>query len=126
MLYYYSRNYGFSQNELQHSCSFISCNISDYWHLVVQKINGLNYLKGTEKTDKKIAVYYLHISKTQRYKYQQYNNNTNVGVENLHASSEKIDIITYNNTRYIHRQIEKRNNLWFMRLKIRLMNHFEK
>lgn len=93
---------------------------------LIQRKDGLNYLLGAEKTDKNISVYTLSIREIQKYKYQQYDNNTNVGVENFNSNSEKIDIISYNDTRYIHKQIEKRNNLWFMRLKIRFISHSRK
>ena len=44
-----------------------------------------------------------------------------VGVANLSANSEKIDIITYGDKFYIHRQIERRDNIVFMRIKKRLL-----
>ena len=88
--------------------------------------DGLNYLIGAEKTNKNISVYTLSAREIQKYIYQQYGNNTNVGVENFRSSSEKIDIITYSDNRCIHKQIERRNNLWFMRLKIRFVSHFVK
>lgn len=46
-----------------------------------------------------------------------------VGVANLSTDSEKIDIITYGDKFYIHRQIEKRDNMVFMRIKKRLLRH---
>ena len=73
-------------------------------------------------SDKKIAVYIICIREMQTFKYQHFHKMGNVGVANL-TDSEKIDIITYDDKFYIHRQIEKRNNIVFMRIKKRLLSH---
>ena len=48
---------------------------------------------------------------------------SSVGVANLSSNSEKVDIITYEDKFYIHRQIERRENRVFMRIKKRLLPH---
>ncbi len=57
----------------------------------------------------------------QSYKYQHYDKKHGVGVANFKPDSEKIDIITYINDYYVHKQLEIRNNLLFMRIKKRLV-----
>ena len=57
----------------------------------------------------------------QSYKYQHYDKKYSVGVANFNSDSEKIDIITYMNDYYIHKQLEIKNNLLFMRIKKRLL-----
>lgn len=74
-------------------------------------------------SDKNIAVYIICIREIQSFKYQHFNKMYGVGVANLRTNSEKIDIITYGDKFYIHRQIEKRNNIVFMRIKKRLLQH---
>ena len=69
--------------------------------------------------DKNIAVYKLHIRGIQNYKYQHYDRKYIVGAANLDSSSRKIDIVVYSDNRYIHKQIEIKNNLLFMRIKKR-------
>ena len=71
--------------------------------------------------DKNIAVYKLPIRRIQNYKYQHYDIKSIVGVANFNSSSRKIDIVMYSDNRYIHKQIEIRNNLLFMRIKKRLI-----
>jgi len=49
-----------------------------------------------------------------------------VGVENIYTNSGKVDIIICNSRYYTHRQIEKRDNLLFMRVKKRSIEHSQK
>lgn len=44
-----------------------------------------------------------------------------MGVDKLSRDLGKIDIITYSDSFYIHKQIENKNGLFFMRLKKRSM-----
>ena len=57
----------------------------------------------------------------QSYKYHHFHKKHSVGVANFNSGSEKIDIITYINNYYVHKQLEIRNNLLFMRIKKRLV-----
>lgn len=73
-------------------------------------------------SDKNIAVYITCIREIQSFKYYHFHKKGSVGVANL-THSEKIDIITYEDKFYIHRQIERRGNIVFMRIKKRLLPH---
>lgn len=44
-----------------------------------------------------------------------------VGVDNFNSDSRKIDIVSYENNFYTHKQIEIKNNLLYMRIKKRLI-----
>ena len=80
---------------------------------------GKNAQKEQVKFDKKIAVYKSYIRETQSFIYHQFNKYNIVGVENLTSKSSKIDLITYSDSYYIHKQIEKRDNMLFMWIKKR-------
>ena len=57
----------------------------------------------------------------RRFKYYHFHKKGSVGVANF-IHFEKIDIITYTLKFSIHRQIEIRNNLVFMRIKKKALN----
>ena len=69
-----------------------------------------------------IAVYINCIREIQIFIYYHFHKKTSVGVANL-THSEKIDIITYGDKFYIHRQIERIGDIVFMRIKKRLLPH---
>jgi len=62
----------------------------------------------------------------QSFKYGAWLKIVSVGVENIHTISGKVDIIMWNSKYYIHRQIEKRDNLMFMRVKKRSLKYSQK
>jgi len=62
----------------------------------------------------------------QSFKYGAWLKIDSVGVENINTNSEKVDIIMYNSEFYTHKQIEKKDNLVFMRIKKRAIKHSQK
>ena len=62
----------------------------------------------------------------QSFKYDAWLKIDSVGVENIITNSQKVEIIIYNSEFYTHKQIGKRDNLIFMRIKKRAINHIQK
>jgi len=55
--------------------------------------------------------------------YHQSTKNGSVGVDNITSDYGKVDIITCTDKYCTHRQIERRDNLVFMRIKKRYLEH---
>lgn len=83
--------------------------------------------KNSFKQRVKINKEYLSIGNTipkiVRFLYQDINKIVNVGVANINEiNSTILDVVTFYPRFYIHKQVERKGNLLFMRIKKRAIN----